>query len=238
MNNNVIHDSQKGQVRAIMIYDIPKTFSHDKILNLLKEWGQVLEISFKPQHKFQSVWTKMILKPNQDSCFVMRQWSTKLGDMHVRWFPGHWKLKDRKVREKFQCKIHLPDVGNEEGHAQWLNYHHNKNFEQYMATFNVKSYTIVLDRGKRYGIFFFESHESLLRCMEAKHLWKIVQSHSLTRPPRQSSKDKKKNVTSSKGKAAGDKSKLSTRSRGKSHHDKRTDDTRSLLTQLLKLLVN
>ncbi|UZO13180.1 uncharacterized protein OCT59_004685 [Rhizophagus irregularis] len=94
-----------------------------------------------------------------------------------------------------------------------------------------------MDKSKRYGIFYFESHEHLLRCLEAPHLWKVAQSHSLTRPSRQSSNDKKKNTTSGKGKAVGGKPKPSTRSRGKLQHVKRTDDTRSLLTQLLKLLV-
>ncbi|PKY53288.1 hypothetical protein RhiirA4_471410 [Rhizophagus irregularis] len=52
MNNNVIHDAQQGQVCTIMIYDIPTARSHEQILELLKEWGRVLEISFKTQHKF------------------------------------------------------------------------------------------------------------------------------------------------------------------------------------------
>ncbi|PKK70124.1 hypothetical protein RhiirC2_780097 [Rhizophagus irregularis] len=74
INNNVIHNSQKGQVRTIMVYDIPAAWSHDAILEHLKSWGQVLEISFKTQHKYQSVWTKMILKPTTDTDFVMRTW--------------------------------------------------------------------------------------------------------------------------------------------------------------------
>ncbi|CAB4437984.1 unnamed protein product [Rhizophagus irregularis] len=237
MNNNVIHDTQQGQVRTIMIYDIPTACSHDLILELLKEWGQVLEISFKPQHKYQSIWTKMILKPKHDSEFVMRTWSKSLGDFSVRWFPGYWKLADRKVQEKFQCKFVLPDLNTEEGSAQYQSYYKQLNFEQYMLKLRAKSCTKILDKGKSYGIFFFESHEDLLRCMEAKHLWKPVQSHTLTRSPRQSVKDKKKNTTSSKGKAVDNKSKPSTHSRGKSQHDKRTEDTRSLLTQLLRLLV-
>ncbi|PKY54522.1 kinase-like protein, partial [Rhizophagus irregularis] len=188
MNNNVIHDTQKGQVRAIMIYDILTAYSHDKILNLLKDWGQVLEISFKAQHKFQSVWTKMILKPTHDTDFVMRTWAKSLGNMLVRWFPGNWKLKDRKVREKFQCKIALPDIGLVEGQAQWQHYHKQLDFEQYMLKLKAKSF-------------------------KAPHLWKIVQSQALTRSSRKSDKDIKKNKTSSKGKAVGNKPRPSTRSR-------------------------
>ncbi|EXX58112.1 hypothetical protein RirG_200770 [Rhizophagus irregularis DAOM 197198w] len=74
INNNVIHAIQKGQVRTIIVYDIPAVWSHDAILEHLKSWGQVLEISFKTQYKYQSVWTKMILKPTIDTDFVMRTW--------------------------------------------------------------------------------------------------------------------------------------------------------------------
>ncbi|CAB5199974.1 hypothetical protein RhiirA1_471177 [Rhizophagus irregularis] len=102
INNNVIHDTQKGQVHTIMVYDIPAAWSHDVILEHLKSWGQVLEISFKTQHKYQSVWTKMILKLTIDTDFVMRIWQQTLGDGLVRWYPGHWKLRERKAREYFQ----------------------------------------------------------------------------------------------------------------------------------------
>jgi hypothetical protein len=39
MNNNVIHDTQKGQVRTIMTYDIPTAWSHDLILDKTKIMG-------------------------------------------------------------------------------------------------------------------------------------------------------------------------------------------------------
>ncbi|PKY45033.1 hypothetical protein RhiirA4_419516 [Rhizophagus irregularis] len=95
LTNNIVHDSQQGQVRTIMIYDIPTAWSHDLILEKLKSWGQVLEISFKPQHKYQSVWTKMILQPLIDTDFVMRTWWQQLDEkITMRWFPGFWKLKD------------------------------------------------------------------------------------------------------------------------------------------------
>ncbi|PKY61105.1 hypothetical protein RhiirA4_431592, partial [Rhizophagus irregularis] len=100
-----------------------------------------------------------------------------------------------------------------------------------------RNQNLKIDKGKKYGIFYFDMHKNLLRCLEAPHHWKIVQSHSLTQPLRQSSQDKKKSMTSSKGKAVDGKPKLSTHSRGKSHHNKRTETTRSLLTQLLSLLL-
>ncbi|PKY54418.1 hypothetical protein RhiirA4_473225 [Rhizophagus irregularis] len=74
LNNNYVHTTQEGQVRTIMVYDIPSAWSHDEILNRLSAWGKVLEISFKPQHKYQSVWVKMILRPAVDTDFVMKTW--------------------------------------------------------------------------------------------------------------------------------------------------------------------
>ncbi|GBB98643.1 hypothetical protein RclHR1_03290001 [Rhizophagus clarus] len=53
--NNNIADNQSRQVQTIMVYDILSTWSHSQILESLKEWGRVLEISFKLQHKYQSV---------------------------------------------------------------------------------------------------------------------------------------------------------------------------------------
>ncbi|PKC53177.1 hypothetical protein RhiirA1_479834 [Rhizophagus irregularis] len=61
INNNLIHDTQKGQVRTIMVYDIPAAWSHDAILEHLKSWGQVLEISFKTQHNHH--WKPTISTP-------------------------------------------------------------------------------------------------------------------------------------------------------------------------------
>lgn len=51
----------------------------------------------------------MILTPKADSELVMRTWGRSLGPRWVRWFPGHWKLKERKERERFQAKCVFPD---------------------------------------------------------------------------------------------------------------------------------
>ncbi|GBC23733.2 hypothetical protein GLOIN_2v1653024 [Rhizophagus irregularis DAOM 181602=DAOM 197198] len=98
INNNVIHAIQKGQVRTIIVYDIPAVWSHDAILEHLKSWGQVLEISFKTQYKYQSVWTKMILKPTIDTDFVhgkhqlIAYFETHEHLLRCMEFKHHWKL--------------------------------------------------------------------------------------------------------------------------------------------------
>jgi hypothetical protein len=65
----------------------------------------VLEISFKKQHKYQSVWTKMVLKPLIDTNYVLCIWWQQLGSAYIRWFSGDICLNDRKQRENFQATV-------------------------------------------------------------------------------------------------------------------------------------
>ncbi|PKY44274.1 hypothetical protein RhiirA4_418906 [Rhizophagus irregularis] len=236
INNNVIHDTQKGQVRTIMVYDIPAAWSHDTILDQLKSWGQVLEISFKTQHKYQSVWTKMILKPTIDTAFVMRTWQQKLGDGLVRWYPGHWKLRERKARERFQVKFSLPDDWKTNTLA--FSYHEDKSFKHVLShDLKGRAFIYVKVQGKNQLIAFFETHEHLLRCMEYKHHWKPTISTPPMKKPQKSKNDKKSYSQQSKGKNLSGSPKSSTRSRNKNNTQQKTDDTRSLLLKLLNLLV-
>ncbi|EXX52962.1 hypothetical protein RirG_248380 [Rhizophagus irregularis DAOM 197198w] len=238
INNNVIHNSQKGQVRTIMIYDIPAAWSHDAILEHLKLWGQVLEISFKIQHKYQSVWTKMILKPTVDTDFIMRTWQQKLGGGLVRWYPGHWKLRERKARERFQVKFSLPDDWKSNPLA--FSYHNEQSFE-HILSHELKGHAFIHLKvhGKQQLIAYFETHEHLLRCMEFSHHWKPTISTPPTKQkiPPKSNKDKKPYSQQSKGKNLGKSLSSLTRSRNKPNTQQKTNDTRSLLLKLLNLLV-
>jgi hypothetical protein len=42
LNNNYVHTTQEGQVRTVMIYDLPSAWSHDEILNKLSAWAKCL----------------------------------------------------------------------------------------------------------------------------------------------------------------------------------------------------
>ncbi|CAB4431895.1 unnamed protein product [Rhizophagus irregularis] len=149
LNNNVVHDSQQGQV---------------------------LEISFKPQHKYQSVWTKMILRPIIDTDFVMRTWYQKLDDLDVRWYPGHWKLKDRKERERFQAKLTIPSDASDN---QLKNYWNGQTFEIFVQkTLKTKSYNTIIDKGLRQVIMYFESQKDLHAALAIQQIWKLTESHS------------------------------------------------------------
>ncbi|GBC20383.2 hypothetical protein GLOIN_2v1839566 [Rhizophagus irregularis DAOM 181602=DAOM 197198] len=200
-------------------------------------WGQVLEISFKTQHKYQSVWTKMILKPTVDTDFVMRTWQQKLGDGLVRWYPGHWKLREHKAWEHFQVKFSLLEDWKSNPLA--FSYHNNQSFEHTLSH-KLKGHAFI--HLKVHGICqliaYFETHEHLLRCMEFKHHWKLTISTPPTKKiPQKSKKDKKPYSQQSKGKNLGKSLSSLTRSCNKSNTQQKTEDTRSLLLKLLNLLV-
>ncbi|PKY61827.1 hypothetical protein RhiirA4_487353 [Rhizophagus irregularis] len=239
VNNNVVHTTQQGQVRTIMIYDIPSAWSHDDILNKLSAWGKVLEISFKPQHRFQSVWVKIILRPLLDTEFIVtKTWCQSLGGFYVRWFPGHWKLKDRKERERFQAKIKIP--GDATDQQLFGDYYKGRPFIQFLSTIlKAKSYLTILDKEQKYVILYFESQKDLHAALEVEQTWSMTVSQTpFQKKSYQSGIDKKKNLKSLKGKKAEPKSSTSSnKSRDKSKKlNNMNDDTRSLLKLILNLL--
>ncbi|GBC06363.1 hypothetical protein RclHR1_00680007 [Rhizophagus clarus] len=167
--NNNIANSQSRQVRAIMVYDILSTWSHSQILESLKEWGRVLKISFKSQHKYQSVWCKMVLSPLADTDFVMKTWWRKLGGIIVRWYPGSWRLKDRKVREQFQASITLSHKLSDKD-ILTAHYNEGKSIVDYHKAKLWKIYKTKSKDGKvkMTIILYFESQDALLLALEKK----------------------------------------------------------------------
>jgi hypothetical protein len=163
MNNNIVSEQQKGQVRSIMIYDIPATWSHALVLEYLAEWGQVLEISFKKQHKYQSVWTKMVLKPLIDTNYVLRTWWQRLGNAYVRWYPGEMRLNDRKQREQFQAKFEVSGSPSDDDIVRHV-WENNLNLIDF---YRAKSWKLYKSKGtdgseKTTIILYFASQDTLL----------------------------------------------------------------------------
>ncbi|GBC00163.1 hypothetical protein RclHR1_03770010 [Rhizophagus clarus] len=77
-DNNMVHESQNRQRRTIMIYDVPTTWSPDKIRSAFSDWDRVLNIFFKTQYKYYTI---------------------------LQWFPDEWKLTQRKSQEIFQTSF-------------------------------------------------------------------------------------------------------------------------------------
>jgi hypothetical protein len=175
MNNNIVSEQQKGQVRSIMIYDIPATWSHALVLQYLAEWGQVLEISFKKQHKYQSVWTKMVLKPLIDTNYVLRTWWQRLGNAYVRWYPGEMRLNDQKQREQFQAKLEVSGSPSDDDivRSVWEN---DKNIIDF---FRAKSWKLYKSKGtdgseKTTIILYFASQDTLLDALAKQGQYKLA----------------------------------------------------------------
>ncbi|PKY59880.1 hypothetical protein RhiirA4_482999 [Rhizophagus irregularis] len=179
----------------------------------------------------------MILRPLIDTDFVMRTWWQKLDeDTVVRWYPGHWKLKERKERERFQAKILVPPDASDD---TFKNYRKGHNFGDFvLKKLKAKSWSNILDKGNKIVIIYFESQKDLHAAMEVDQAWKMTVSHSPHNKRPKSDKDKKKNLKSLKGKKAEPKNSTSSNnSREKSKkHNKMNDDTRSLLKLILNLL--
>ncbi|PKY59731.1 hypothetical protein RhiirA4_430631 [Rhizophagus irregularis] len=106
-------------------------------------------------------------------------------------------------------------------------------------TLKIKSLTLIIDKGDKYLILFFESQKDLHEVLEIPQAWKMTESHSpFSKKKTKSNKDQKKNLKSLKGKKAVPKGSTSS---NKSHDkpkksNKVNDDTRSLLKLILNLL--
>ena len=95
----------KDNVGEVLVYDIPATWSHDKLLAELKLWGHVISINTKLHQKYQSVWIKIEFNSFQLAKYTQGDWQVDLGKIPIRWFPISWSLKDRKEYERFQGVI-------------------------------------------------------------------------------------------------------------------------------------
>ncbi|RGB21491.1 hypothetical protein C1646_787072 [Rhizophagus diaphanus] len=69
-------EDDTSRVKDILVYDIPVSWTPEKILQQLTLWEKTISMQTKPQR-----------------------------GISVRWFPARWTLKERKQREKFQAMI-------------------------------------------------------------------------------------------------------------------------------------
>ncbi|PKY59086.1 hypothetical protein RhiirA4_481544 [Rhizophagus irregularis] len=178
----------------------------------------------------------MILRPIIDTDFVMRTWYQKLDDLDVRWYPGHWKLKDRKERERFQAKLTIPSDASDN---QLKNYWNGQTFEIFVQkTLKTKSYNTIIDKGLRQVIMYFESQKDLHAALAIQQIWKLTESHSPYNKRTKSNKDKMKNSKSLKGKKAEPKGSTSSNiSRDKTKkHTKVNDDTRITTEEVVNII--
>ncbi|GBB86181.1 hypothetical protein RclHR1_18400001 [Rhizophagus clarus] len=87
-DNNIVHESQNCQHRTIMVYDVSTKWFSDKIRSAFSDWGRVLNISLKTQHKYYTIRVDIVLNLTKDTEFILMPWCTQLEGIWVRWFPG------------------------------------------------------------------------------------------------------------------------------------------------------
>jgi hypothetical protein len=232
MNNNIVSEQQKGQVRSIMIYDIPATWSHTLVLQYLAEWGQVHKISFKKQHKYQSVWTKMVLKLLINTNYVLRTWWQRFGNAYVRWYPGEMRLNDWKQRKQFQAKLEVSSSPSDDNIIRnvWEN---NQNIIDF---FRAKSWKLYKSKGtdgseKTTIILYFASQDTLLDALAKHGQYKLAR---LTTSPKKR-KDSAPS-SSSKNPKKVQKEKKKAHSKTPSKPSYKGNEKQALLQALLKLL--
>ncbi|PKY41436.1 hypothetical protein RhiirA4_455013 [Rhizophagus irregularis] len=74
----------KENVREITVYDIPSRWTQLDVLNLLKNWGQVIAIKFKSQQKYTTVTVSVDLNKAALDLWNGGAWTAPLGGIPVR----------------------------------------------------------------------------------------------------------------------------------------------------------
>ncbi|GBB92702.1 hypothetical protein RclHR1_20440005 [Rhizophagus clarus] len=82
-----IPDEKFNNIRDIFVYDVPSSWSHNKILAELKAWGDPISMTVKKQRKYQTLQIKICLSTFTLASFEQGIWQYSLGDISIRWFP-------------------------------------------------------------------------------------------------------------------------------------------------------
>ncbi|GBB90366.1 hypothetical protein RclHR1_01730014 [Rhizophagus clarus] len=99
-----------NNIQNVMLYDIPITWSSEQILIHLATWGSVLGMSIKMQWKYYIIQLKIMFNDFILAVFDRGKWCHRLHNLEVKWFPGHWTLKQRQNHSTFMAKVEgLPE---------------------------------------------------------------------------------------------------------------------------------
>ncbi len=160
----------KDNVGEVLVYDIPATWSHDKLLAELKLWGHVISINTKPHRKYQSVRIKIEFNTFQLAKYTRGDWQVDLGKIPVRWFPISWSLKDRKEYERFQGVIEdLPPSFTTD--LMWTDGHLH---ELLSTQSGLKAFKIVQYEGNRRKLIgYFDSWVNLKISLGTEVRWEV-----------------------------------------------------------------
>ncbi|GBB95978.1 hypothetical protein RclHR1_26580002 [Rhizophagus clarus] len=82
--NTNIPDDKVNNIRDIFVYDVPSSWSHEKILAELKAWGDPISMTVKKQRKYQTLRIKICLSTFALASFEQEIWQYSLSDISVR----------------------------------------------------------------------------------------------------------------------------------------------------------
>lgn len=145
----------QDRVRDILLYDIPVSWTAEKILAELTSLGQTMTMSCKVQKKYQTVRVKIALSSFAAPRFDRGEWMVILGDIPVRWYPATWTLRERKKRDAFQLEItDLPGSVTTDALI-------NSPLNRLLTQGKVKQWKIIITGKMRNLILYYESWADL-----------------------------------------------------------------------------
>ncbi|GBC10222.1 hypothetical protein RclHR1_09450006 [Rhizophagus clarus] len=82
--NTTIPDDKQANIRDIFIYNVPSSWSYEKILAELKAWRDPISMIVKKQRKYQTLQIKICLSTFTLTSFKQEIWQYSLGDISVQ----------------------------------------------------------------------------------------------------------------------------------------------------------
>ncbi|GBB96228.1 hypothetical protein RclHR1_27020001 [Rhizophagus clarus] len=159
-----IPDEKVNNIRDIFVYDVPSSWSHEKILAELKAWGDPISMTVKKQRKYQTLRIKICLSTFALASFEQGIWQYSLGDISVRWFPGNWSLHQRKKREQF--RLYLNDLPQESRY--WSTWERTAPSQEMFGNLPIKAIKQFETGGKASIVVFFEKYDDVEICRKTR----------------------------------------------------------------------
>ncbi|GES91381.1 hypothetical protein GLOIN_2v1662849 [Rhizophagus clarus] len=223
-----IPDEKVNNIRDIFIYDVPSSWSHEKILAELKAWGDPISMTVKKQRKYQTLRIKICLSTFALASFEQGIWQYSLGNISVRWFPGNWSLHQRKKREQF--RLYINDLPQES--CYWSTWERTASPQEMFGHLPIKAIKHFETGGKVSIVVFFEKYENVEICRKTRFNFNHNDvdyslpwcSAPLTASQTKQSKDSSGSTKKSKSKDSSKKTKNSSSSKTHSANSKPNKD--------------
>ena len=238
---------QTANIRDLFLYDVPKVWDAPKVVEKLNcHMGSVISATIKPQGKYCSVRTTIVLRNEFIQALENNQWTIIIDGMALRWFPGDWTLKERKRRSEFCAVIEDSPAGlTTEALIQ---------DQIFLLRFGVKSYKILrLPNNKAKFLAYFENFDACRAALHTPtfHLFGEERKWTMDNfsprkgkrsprgppPPPKDQKSSNKNQQSSNKSSKHKSSTSNKKNRHRKNSEKSRDSTLTIIADLLSSLI-